>query len=162
MTFASLMQGAAILALMAAPVAAEVTLRIRTHSALQTVSGKLAAQFTEDAQTMSGGGIKIEMFASSSVVATVETFQAAANGIRDCDMASNKDPGLDAISMHATCPGFRSMPSDHLACNKPVWDGLSDAQHRIIDTAMQKLPLQPALTFERAEIDTIRRTTETG
>lgn len=35
---------------------------------------------------MSGGSIDIELFYSSSVVATTETFDAAINGILDCDM----------------------------------------------------------------------------
>ena len=61
-------------------------LRIQTHYAPETVSGKLAAQYIEDIQTMSGGGIEVEMFYSSSVVKSVETFDAAATGILDCDM----------------------------------------------------------------------------
>jgi hypothetical protein len=35
--------------------AQETTLRIQTHYAPETVSGKLAAQYIEDIQTMSGG-----------------------------------------------------------------------------------------------------------
>lgn len=274
MKLTTMLKSAAVAAIIASPAVAETTLRIQTHYAPETVSGKLAGQFVDDVQTMSGGDIKIEMFYSSSVVATVETFDAAANGILDCDMtggayqtgknagfqfvgdimggydtpyqqlswlyhgggydaaqqlynsqgmqligwwiygqesfasnkpltgvadlkdwkfrsppgletdifaslgaspivmdfteiftaletkiidgadasglANNKGMGLYDISKHATFPGFHSMPSDHLACNKAVWDGLSDAQRRIIDTAMQKLSLQTALTFERA------------
>ncbi|MDT8342801.1 MAG: TRAP transporter substrate-binding protein [Thermohalobaculum sp.] len=271
----SFLISAAAAALFASSAAAEtITLRIQTHYAPETVSGKLAGQFVDDVQTMSNGEIKIEMFYSSSVVATVETFDAAANGILDCDMtggayqtgknagfqfvgdimggydtpyqqlswlyhgggydaaqqlynaqgmqligwwvygqesfasnkplsgvadlkdwkfrsppgletdifaslgaspivmdfteiftaletkiidgadasglANNKGMGLYDIAKHATFPGFHSMPSDHLACNKAVWDGMSEAHRRIIDTAMQKLSLQTALTFERA------------
>ncbi|MEP2262552.1 MAG: C4-dicarboxylate ABC transporter substrate-binding protein, partial [Paracoccaceae bacterium] len=65
---------------------AETKLRIQTHYAPETVSGQLAAQYMEDIQTMSGGGISVEMFYSSSVVKSVETFDAAATGILDCDM----------------------------------------------------------------------------
>ncbi len=249
------------------------TLRIQTHYAPETVSGKLAAQFVDDVQTMSGGDIEIEMFYSSSVVKSVETFDAAANGILDCDMtggayqtgknpafqfvgdimggydtpwqqyawlynggfeaanqlyneygmeligwwiygqesmssskplagpddlkdwkfrsppgmeteifanlgaspvvmdftevftaletgivdgadasglANNQGLGLYDIVKHATYPGFHSMPSDHLACRKDKWDSLTDQQKRIIDTAMQKLAFQTALTFEVA------------
>ena len=286
MKIASLLQGVAVLALTAAPALSEVTLRIQTHYAPETVSGKLAGQFVDDVQTMSGGEIKIEMFYSSSVVATVETFDAAANGILDCDMtggayqtgknagfqfvgdimggydtpyqqlswlyhgggydkaqelynaqgmqligwwvygqeafasnkpltgvadlkdwkfrsppgletdifaslgaspvvmdftevftaletkiidgadasglANNKGMGLYDISKHATYPGFHSRPSDHLACNKAVWDGLSDAHKRIIDTAMQRLSLQTALTFERANAKAAAELTAQG
>ena len=268
---------AALAAVIAAPAAAQTTLRIQTHYAPETVSGKLAGQFVDDVQVMSGGDIQIEMFYSSSVVATVETFDAAANGILDCDMTGSayqtgknpafqfvgdimggydtpyqqlswlyygggleaaqelynaqgmqlvgwwiygqeslssskplagpadlvgwkfrSPPGLETeiftelgatpivmdfteiftaletgiidgadasglannvglgiydIVKNATFPGFHSMPSDHLACNKAVWDGLTDSQRRIIDTAMQKLSLQTALTFEKANAE---------
>ncbi|MHA3978943.1 TRAP transporter substrate-binding protein [Halovulum sp. GXIMD14794] len=254
--------------------AQEVTLRIQNHYAADSVSGSLSAQFADDVETMSNGEIDIELFHSSSVVATVETFDAAANGILDCDMtggayqtgknpafqfvgdimggydtpyqqlswlyygggleaaqelynqhgmqligwwiygqesmssskplagpddlkdwkfrsppgleteifaelgaspivmdfteiftaletgiidgadasglANNVGMGLYDIVKHATYPGFHSMPSDHLACNKDVWDGLADHHKRIIETAMQKLALQTALYFERA------------
>jgi len=287
MTLKTTMTSAALAAAMAMPAAAqEVTLRIQTHYAPETVSGKLAGQFVDDVQTMSGGEIAIEMFYSSSVVATVETFDAAASGILDCDMtggayqtgknpafqfvgdimggydtpyqqlswlyhgggydaaqalynefdmqligwwiygqeamssskplrgpddlkdwkfrsppgmeteifanlgaspivmdfteiftaletgiidgadasglANNVGLGLYDIVKHATYPGFHSMPSDHLACNKAVWDGLSEKHQRIIDTAMQKLSLQTALTFEKANAEAAAKLTAEG
>ncbi len=60
---------AALLAFGGGASAQETTLRIQTHYAPETVSGKLAAQYIEDVQTMSSGTIKIEMFYSSSVAA---------------------------------------------------------------------------------------------
>jgi TRAP-type mannitol/chloroaromatic compound transport system substrate-binding protein len=252
--------------------AQEYTLRIQTHYAPETVSGKLAAQFVDDVQTMSGGRVAIEMFYSSSVVKSVETFDAAATGILDGDMtggayqtgknpafqfvgdimggydtpwqqyewfyqgggeekanelynqfnmqligwwiygqeslastkplagpedlkdwkfrsppgleteifaelgaspvvmdftevftaletgiidgadasglANNVGLGLYDLAEHATYPGFHSMPSDHLAIRKDVWDGLPEDIQRIFDVAMQKLAFQTALTFE--------------
>ena len=247
-------------------------LRFQTHYAPETVSGKLAAEFVDNVQTMSNGEIKIEIFYSSSVVKSVETFDAAATGILDCDMtggayqtgknpafqfvgdimggydtpwqqyawlyygdgfeaanslynqynmqligwwvygqesmsssrpiagpedlvdwkfrsppgleteifaelgakpivmdfteiftaletgiidgadasglANNVSMGLYDLVSHATYPGFHSMPSDHLAIRKDVWDGLPEDIKRIIDVAMQKLAFQTALTFE--------------
>ena len=64
----------------------QTNLRIQTHYAPETVSGKLAAQYMEDINKMSNGEITVEMFYSSSVVKSVETFDAAATGILDCDM----------------------------------------------------------------------------
>ena len=67
--------------------AAQTTnLRIQTHYAPETVSGQLAQQYIDDIVAMSGGDIQVEMFYSSSVVKSVETFDAAATGILDCDM----------------------------------------------------------------------------
>jgi len=253
---------------------AETTnLRIQTHYGPETVSGKLAAQYIDDVQTMSNGEIQIEMFYSSSVVKSVETFDAAATGILDCDMTggayqTGKNPafqfvgdimggydtpyqqlswlyyggGLDAaqalynkfdmqlvgwwiygqeslassrpirgvadlkdfkfrsppgmetkifeklgakpivmdfteiftalesgiidgadasglannvglglydIVKHANYPGFHSMPSDHLACNKARWDAMPESHRRIMSVAMEALALRTALTFEK-------------
>ena len=252
---------------------AETTLRIQTHYAPETVSGKLAAQYIADVQSMSGGAIEIEMFYSSSVVKSVETFDAAATGILDCDMtgggyqtgknpafqfvgdimggyatpyqqlswlynggledaqalynkydmqligwwvygqeslasskpldgpaalkdfkfrsppgmetkifeklgakpivmdfteiftaletgiidgadasglANNVGLGLYDLVKHANFPGFHSMPSDHLACNKAVWDAMPEAHRTIMSVAMEALALRTALTFEKA------------
>ena len=246
-------------------------LRIQTHYGPEQTSGKLAAEFVDDVQMMSNGQLEIEMFYSSSVVKSVETFDAAATGILDCDMTgggyqTGKDPafqfvgdimggydtpyqqhawffnggeetaqalynkydmeligwwiygqesmtsskpldgpaalenwkfrsppgletkifenlgakpvvmdftevftaletkiidgadysglsnnvsiGLFDLVKHATYPGFHSMPSDHLACNKNVWDGLPEHLQRVMKVAMQKLAFQTAITFE--------------
>ena len=258
-------------ALMAASATAEpVTLRVQTHYATEHPTGKQLAEWADDINVMSGGEITVEMFYSSSVVASTETFDAAINGIIDCDATSGayqtgKNPafqfvgdimggyetpwqqyswlyygggydaaqelynaqnmqligwsiygqeslssskpiagmddlkgwkfrsppgmeteifetlgaspivmdfteiftaletgiidgadasglynnvglGLYDIVKHATYPGFHSMPSDHLACNLDVWNGLTDQQRRIIDTAWQKVSFQIALS----------------
>jgi TRAP-type C4-dicarboxylate transport system substrate-binding protein len=263
-----------------------VTLRIQTHYATEHPTGKMLAQWVDDVQTMSNGSITVEMFYSSSVVATTETFDAAINGIVDCDatggayqtgknpafqfvgdimggydtpwqqyswlyygdgyeaaqelynaqgmqligwsiygqeslssskpiagiedlkgwkfrsppgmeteifeelgaspivmdfteiftalesgiidgadasgLANNVGLGLYDIVKHATYPGFHSMPSDHLACNKDVWDGLTEAQRRIIDTAWQKLSFQIALLNEKANAEAAAMLQEQG
>lgn len=269
---------AALLSATAMTASAQSTqLRIQTHYAPETVSGKLAAEYVDNVQTMSNGEISIEMFYSSSVVKSVETFDAAATGILDCDMtggayqtgknpafqfvgdimggydtpwqqyswlyygggydaaqelynaqgmqligwsiygqesfasskpiagiedlkgwkfrsppgmeteifeklgaspivmdfteiftaletgiidgadasglANNVGLGLYDIVKNANYPGFHSMPSDHLACNKAVWDGMTDQQRRIIDTAWQKLGFQIAMANEKANTE---------
>jgi len=269
----TVLKSAVAMAVIAGSASAATTLRIQTHYAADHPSGKLAAQFAEDVELMSNGSLDIEMFYSSSVVATLETFDAAVNGILDCDMTGgayqtgknsafqfvgdimggydtpyqqlswlyygggyeaaqqlyNKEgmqligwwiygqesmsssrplagpedlkgwkfrspPGLETeiftamgaspivmdfteiftaletgiidgadasglannvglgiydIVKHATYPGFHSMPSDHLACNKMVWDSLTEGERRIIDTAMQKVSLQTALSNDK-------------
>jgi TRAP-type mannitol/chloroaromatic compound transport system substrate-binding protein len=271
-----MMAGATALIAMSA-VAEPVTLRIQTHYATEHPTGKMLATWIDDVQTMSGGEISVEMFYSSSVVATVETFDAAINGIVDCDatggayqtgknpafqfvgdimggydtpwqqyswlyhgggweaaqelynsqnmqligwaiygqesfssskplagpddlvgwkfrsppgmeteifekmgaspivmdfteiftaletgiidgadasgLANNVGLGLYDIVKHANYPGFHSMPSDHLACNKDVWDGLTEQQRRILETAWQKLSFQIAMANEKANTE---------
>ncbi len=68
---------------------ATTKLRIQTHFSPETLSGKMAAKYIEDIQAMSNGEIQVEMFYSSSVVKSVETFDAAATGILDCDMTGS-------------------------------------------------------------------------
>ncbi|MDC1381801.1 TRAP transporter substrate-binding protein [Octadecabacter sp.] len=272
-----LMSAAAGAMIASAAVAQDVTLRIQTHYATEHPTGKMLATWIDDVQTMSGGEITIEMFYSSSVVATVETFDAAINGILDCDatggayqtgknpafqfvgdimggyetpwqqyswlyygdgydaaqelynaqgmqligwavygqesfassrpiagpedlvgwkfrsppgmeteifeelgaspivmdfteiftaletgiidgadasgLANNVGLGLYDIVKHANYPGFHSMPSDHLACNQAVWEGLTEGQRRIIDTAWQKLSFQIAMYNEKANTE---------
>jgi TRAP-type C4-dicarboxylate transport system substrate-binding protein len=255
-----------------AAAAQEFTLRMQTIFAQQTPSGELVTQFVDDIETMSGGRVDIEMFYSSSVVKSVETFDAAATGILDGDftgaayltgknpafqfvgdpmggydtpwqlyawfyfgggkelsealyepygmevigwwidsmesLSSTKPlagpddlknwkfrspPGLETeifdnlgaspvvmdftevftaletgiidgadasslpdniglglldIAKHATYPGFHSMPADHLAIRKDVWDGLPEDIRRIFEVGMQKLAFQTALMFE--------------
>ncbi|HEU0223438.1 MAG TPA: TRAP transporter substrate-binding protein [Paracoccaceae bacterium] len=98
-----LLAGTAAAAFLAAAAGAqEHTLRIQTHYAPETVSGRLAAQFIDDVQTMSGGRLAIEMFYSSSVVKSVETFDAASSGILDCDMTggayqTGKNPAFQFV-----------------------------------------------------------------
>jgi len=266
--------------------AAEFTLRIQTIFAQETPSGRLVTQFVDDIETMSGGRVDIEMFYSSSVVKSVETFDAAASGILDGDMtgaayltgknpafqfvgdpmggyetpwqqyawfyhgggeelaaelyepydmvligwwtdsmeslsstkplrgpedlkdwkfrsppgleteifanlgaspivmdftevftaletgvidgadasslADNEGLGLYDIAGHATYPGFHSMPSDHLAIRKDVWDGLPEDIQRIFEVGMQKLAFQVALTFEVENAKVARELQEQG
>ncbi len=268
----------ALTAIAAVQAAAEpVTLRVQTHYATEHPTGQALARWIDDVQTMSNGDITIEMFYSSSVVASTETFDAAINGIIDCDatggayqtgknpafqfvgdimggydtpwqqyswlyygggydaaqklynaqgmqligwsiygqeslssskpitgfedlkgwkfrsppgmeteifeklgaspivmdfteiftaletgiidgadasgLANNVGLGLYDIVKHATYPGFHSMPSDHLACNQEVWEGLTETQRRIIDTAWQKLSFHIALYNEKANAE---------
>ena len=99
--FAAVAAATSVLGLSSA-MAADYTLRVQTHYAPETVSGKLAQQFVDDVETMSGGRLDIEMFFASSVVKSVETFDAAATGILDCDMTggayqTGKNPAFQFV-----------------------------------------------------------------
>ncbi|MBJ6371292.1 TRAP transporter substrate-binding protein [Sedimentitalea arenosa] len=278
---------AALLSATAMTASAQSTqLRIQTHYAPETVSGKLAAEYVDNVQTMSNGEISIEMFYSSSVVKSVETFDAAATGILDCDMTggayqTGKNPafqfvgdimggystpyqqlswlyyggGLDAaqelynkydmqlvgwwvygqeslastkpiagiadlkdwkfrsppgmetkifeklgakpivmdfteiftaletgiidgadasglannvglglydLGKFTNYPGFHSMPSDHLACNKAKWDAMPEHHRRIMSVAMESLALRTALTFEKKNAEAAAQLREQG
>lgn len=93
---------AGIAAMAATTASAATNLRIQTHFSEESPNGKLAAQFIDNVQTMSGGEISIEMYYSSSVVSSVETFDAAATGVLDCDMTggayqTGKNPAFQFV-----------------------------------------------------------------
>lgn len=86
----------------ATAIAEPVTLRIQSHNAAEHPVGKQLAVWADDVHVISGGDITIEMFYSSSVVATNETFDAAINGILDCDVTTGayqtgKDPAFQFV-----------------------------------------------------------------
>ena len=75
-----------------------------------------------------------------------EIFTALESGIIDgadaSGLANNVGLGLYDIAKHTNYPGFHSMPSDHLACNKGVYDKMSKSHQRILNTAMEALALR--------------------
>jgi TRAP-type C4-dicarboxylate transport system substrate-binding protein len=95
-----------------------------------------------------------------------EIFTALETGIIDgadaSGIANNVGLGLYDIAKYTNYPGFHSMPSDHLACNLDVWNAMPDYQKRIMDTAMQKLALQTALTFEVKNAEAASKLKEQG
>lgn len=85
----TLIAGAVVAAASTSMAAAETkTLRIQNHQGQSSPYGVAIQKFVKDVNTMSGGTLEIEMFYSSSVVASAETFDAAKNGILDCDMTN--------------------------------------------------------------------------
>jgi TRAP-type C4-dicarboxylate transport system substrate-binding protein len=101
-------------------------------------------------------GLETEIFtafgSSPVVMDFTEVFTALETGIIDgadaSGLANNVGLGLYDLVEHATYPGFHSMPADHLAIRKDVWDALPEDIRRIFEVAMQKLAFQTALTFE--------------
>lgn len=69
----------------------------------------------------------------------------AVEGADASNISTNANIGLYDTAKHTNYPGFHSMPSDHLACNKAKWDAMPEHHRRIIETAMQKLALQAAM-----------------
>ena len=265
---------------------ATTKLRIQTHYAPETTSGSLLTELVDNIKMMSNGEIEIERFYSASVVNSVETFDAAATGILDCDatgggyqtgknpafqfvgdimggyatpaqqlswlyygggreaaqklynkydmqlvgwivygqesfastkpiagvedlkdwkfrsppgmetkifekmgaspivmdfteiftaletgiidgadasnISNNVGLGLYDIAKFANYPGFHSMPSDHLACNKAVWDAMPEHHRAIMETAVSDIALKSALIFEKKNAEAVAMLTEQG
>ncbi|MEP2261393.1 MAG: TRAP transporter substrate-binding protein DctP, partial [Paracoccaceae bacterium] len=104
--------------------------------------------------------------ASPIVMDFTEIFTALETGIIDgadaSGLANNVGLGLYDIVKYANFPGFHSMPSDHLACNKEVFDAMPEAHQRIMKVAMEALALRTALTFEKKNAEAAAQLREQG
>ena len=84
--------------------------------------------------------------ASPIVMDFNEIFTALETGIIDgadaANLTNNIGLGLYDIAEHTNYPGFHSMPADHLACRKDVWDSMPSHHQAILKIAMQALALR--------------------
>lgn len=87
-----------------------------------------------------------ELGASPIVMDFNEIFTALETGIIDgadaANLTNNIGLGLYDIAKHTNYPGFHSMPADHLACRKDVWDGMPAHHQAILKIGMQALALR--------------------
>ncbi len=90
--------------------------------------------------------------ASPIVMDFNEIFTALESGIIDgadaANLTNNVGLGLYDIAEHTNFPGFHSMPADHLACRKDVWDAMPEAHKAIMKVGMQALALKNATANE--------------
>jgi TRAP-type mannitol/chloroaromatic compound transport system substrate-binding protein len=90
--------------------------------------------------------------ASPIVMDFNEIFTALESGIIDgadaANLTNNVGLGLYDIAEHTNYPGFHSMPADHLACRKDIWDKMPDNHKAIMKVAMQALALKNATANE--------------
>ncbi len=86
--------------------------------------------------------------ASPIVMDFNEIFTALETGIIDgadaANLTNNIGLGLYDIGKHTNYPGFHSMPADHLACRKDVWDAMPEHHKRIMIVAMDSLAMHNA------------------
>ncbi len=92
------------------------------------------------------------MGASPIVMDFNEIFTALETGIIDgadaANLTNNVGLGLYDIAKHTNFPGFHSMPADHLACRKDIWDAMPAAHKAIMKVGMQALALKNATINE--------------
>jgi TRAP-type C4-dicarboxylate transport system substrate-binding protein len=87
-----------------------------------------------------------QLGASPIVMDFNEIFTALETGIIDgadaANLTNNIGLGLYDIAKHTNYPGFHSMPADHLACRKDVWDDMPSHHKAIMKVGMQALALR--------------------
>ncbi len=90
--------------------------------------------------------------ASPIVMDFNEIFTALETGIIDgadaANLTNNIGLGLYDIAKHTNYPGFHSMPADHLACRKDIWDEMPKHHKAIMRVAMDSLALHNATINE--------------
>lgn len=98
--------------------------------------------------------------ASPIVMDFNEIFTALESGIIDgadaANLTNNVGLGLYDIAEHTNFPGFHSMPADHLACRKDVWDKMPKSHKTILKVGMQALALKNATANEVANAKTAK------
>lgn len=127
---------------------------ISGQESLSSTSPLESIEDFKDWKFRSPPGIQTEIFselgASPIVMDFGEVFTALETKIIDgadaSNIATNTEIGLYDIAKHATYPGFHSMPADHLAINKDVWDSLPDDIQAIIEVAMEKMAFRETLS----------------
>ena len=70
------------------------------------------------------------------------------DGADAANLTNNVGLGLYDIAKHTNYPGFHSMPADHLACRKDIWDKMPANHKAIMKVAMQALALKNATINE--------------
>ncbi|MFK7859607.1 MAG: TRAP transporter substrate-binding protein [Granulosicoccus sp.] len=104
--------------------------------------------------------------ASPIVMDFNEIFTALESGIIDgadaANLTNNVGLGLYDIAEHTNYPGFHSMPADHLACRKELWDEMPAHHRAIMKVAMQALALKNATLNEVKNAQTAKDLREKG
>ncbi|MFK8082259.1 MAG: TRAP transporter substrate-binding protein [Granulosicoccus sp.] len=104
--------------------------------------------------------------ASPIVMDFNEIFTALESGIIDgadaANLTNNVGLGLYDIAEHTNYPGFHSMPADHLACRKDLWDEMPAHHQAIMKVAMQALALKNATLNEVKNAETAKDLREKG
>ena len=99
--------------------------------------------------------------ASPIVMDFNEIFTALETGIIDgadaANLTNNVGLGLYDIAKNTNYPGFHSMPADHLACRKDVWDGMPDHHKAILKVGMQALGLKNTTINEVKNAETAKK-----
>lgn len=104
--------------------------------------------------------------ASPIVMDFNEIFTALETGIIDgadaANLTNNVGLGLYDIAEHTNYPGFHSMPADHLACRKDIWDDMPDHHKAILKVGMQALALKNTSINEVKNAETAKTLKEKG
>ena len=112
-------------------------------------------QDLEDWKFRSPSGLESDIFKALGAKPVAMDFSDVFNDLKTrkidgtdaSNISINRSLGLYDIVKHVTYPGFHSMPADHLAINKDLWDELPEDLKRILEVAVEKLAFRNSLDF---------------
>ncbi len=133
-----------------------VGLWLQGHESLSSTRSLASFDDLQDWKFRSPPGLETEIFASFGAKPVVMDFgevpTALRTGIVDGADAStlntNVSLGLFDVATDATYPGFHSMPTETLACNKDAWNALPASMQRMVETALYRTALNLAMLTE--------------
>ena len=129
---------------------------LQGHESLSSTRPLAGFADLKDWKFRSPPGLETEIFASFGAKPVVMDFgevpTALRTGIVDGADAStlntNQSLGLFDVATHVTFPGFHSMPTETLSCNKNAWGKLPASIQRMIEVSLKKAALDLAMLTE--------------
>ncbi len=129
---------------------------LQGHESLSSTSSLASFDDLENWKFRSPPGLETEIFASFGAVPIVMDFGEVPNALRTglvdgadaSTLNTNQSLGLFDVASHATFPGFHSMPTETLSCNKDAWNALPESIQRMVEVALKKAALDLALLTE--------------
>ncbi len=130
---------------------------LQGHESLSSTAPLAGFDDLKDWKFRSPPGLETEIFGSFGAKPVVMDFGEVPNALRtgivDGADASTLNTnhfslGLFDIAKHATFPGFHSMPSEQLSCNKKSWEKLPASIQKMIEVSLKGIALDLALLTE--------------
>ena len=133
-----------------------VGLWLQGHESLSSTSSLASFENLKDWKFRSPPGLETEIFASFGAKPVVMDFGEVPNALRTgivdgadaSTLNTNVSLGLFDVATDATYPGFHSMPTETLACNKDAWGALPGHIQRIVEVALYRTALNLAMLTE--------------
>ncbi|MDA7982481.1 MAG: TRAP transporter substrate-binding protein DctP [Alphaproteobacteria bacterium] len=129
---------------------------LQGHESLSSTRSLAGFADLKDWKFRSPPGLETEIFASFGAKPIVMDFGEVPNALRTgivdgadaSTLNTNDSLGLFDIAEHATFPGFHSMPTETLSCNKAKWNALPADIQRMMHVAIKRAALDLALQTE--------------
>ncbi len=147
-----------------------VGLWLQGHESLSSIRPLENFDSLKDWKFRSPPGLETEIFASFGAKPIVMDFGEVPNALRTgivdgadaSTLNTNENLGLFDIATHATYPGFHSMPTETLSCNKDAWNTLPAHIQRIVEVALYRTALNLAVLTEIKDKEAATRLASQG